>query len=243
MSSTNKTTNYELSQFIGTDKPAWLTDYNQDMAKIDAGIDAAQDTATGANGKADANTTKIGDLSYLSTTAKNNLVAAVNEVDSNAETAQNTANSANSTASSALSKANTLESSLNLSIITDNLSATVNAGSITYNNLKSARNADNSIGKLYGKIAVNLANTSATSITITIPNAFDTVPASFSLNGLAFRQLTKNAGWQGFDLNSYTINTNGSVTMTVNVFSDTTMLELLFVAGVIFLKSFGDQPE
>ena len=35
MSSTNKTTNYELSQFLGTDKPAWLSDYNTDMSKID----------------------------------------------------------------------------------------------------------------------------------------------------------------------------------------------------------------
>lgn len=36
MASTNKTTNYELSQFTSTDKPAWLGDYNQDMNKIDA---------------------------------------------------------------------------------------------------------------------------------------------------------------------------------------------------------------
>ena len=35
MSSTNKTTNYDLSQFVGSDKPAWLSDYNQDMSKID----------------------------------------------------------------------------------------------------------------------------------------------------------------------------------------------------------------
>lgn len=35
MSSTNKTTNYELSQFVGSDKPTWLGDYNSDMAKID----------------------------------------------------------------------------------------------------------------------------------------------------------------------------------------------------------------
>ena len=80
MSSTNKTTNYELSQFIGADKPAWLTDYNTDMSKIDAGIHSAQTAATGADGKADANTNNIGDLTYLSTTAKNTLVAAINEI-------------------------------------------------------------------------------------------------------------------------------------------------------------------
>lgn len=35
MSHTNSTTNYELSQFLGSDKPAWLVDYNGDMLKID----------------------------------------------------------------------------------------------------------------------------------------------------------------------------------------------------------------
>lgn len=35
MSSTNKTAKLGLSQFLGTDKPAWLGDYNADMQKID----------------------------------------------------------------------------------------------------------------------------------------------------------------------------------------------------------------
>lgn len=35
MSSTNKTTNYNLSQFVGTDIPSILNDYNGDMQKID----------------------------------------------------------------------------------------------------------------------------------------------------------------------------------------------------------------
>lgn len=38
MSSTNKTTNYKLSQFVGGDVPSWLGDYNGDMAKIDKAI-------------------------------------------------------------------------------------------------------------------------------------------------------------------------------------------------------------
>lgn len=38
MSSTNKTTNYNLSQFVGTDVPSWLGDYNGDMGKIDKAI-------------------------------------------------------------------------------------------------------------------------------------------------------------------------------------------------------------
>ena len=38
MSSTNKTTNYKLSQFVGTDVPSYLGDYNGDMSKIDKAI-------------------------------------------------------------------------------------------------------------------------------------------------------------------------------------------------------------
>ena len=48
MASTNKTTNYELSQFQSSDIPAWMTDYNGDMQKIDAGIHAAKTQAAGA---------------------------------------------------------------------------------------------------------------------------------------------------------------------------------------------------
>lgn len=40
MSSTNKTANYQLSQYIGTDKPTYLGDYNSDMSKIDAQMKA-----------------------------------------------------------------------------------------------------------------------------------------------------------------------------------------------------------
>ena len=38
MSSTNKTANYQLSQFVGTDIPSILNDYNGDMRKIDSAI-------------------------------------------------------------------------------------------------------------------------------------------------------------------------------------------------------------
>ena len=88
MASTNKTTNYELSQYIGTDKPTYLTDYNQDMSKIDAGIHAAKS-------EADTNASSIGTLSSLTTTAKTSCVAAINEVD--ADVATNTNNIATNT--------------------------------------------------------------------------------------------------------------------------------------------------
>ena len=97
MASTNKTTNYDLSQYIGTDKPTYLTDYNQDMSKIDAGIHAAKS-------EADTNADSIGTLSSLTTTAKSNLVAAINEVD--ADVATNTNNIATNTSNIATNTTN-----------------------------------------------------------------------------------------------------------------------------------------
>ena len=51
MTATNHTENYNLSQFIGTDRPTWLGDYNGDMAKIDAQLKQnADDIASAAAG-------------------------------------------------------------------------------------------------------------------------------------------------------------------------------------------------
>lgn len=53
MGHTNETSNYHLSQFLGTDKPAWLQDYNGDMQKIDTGINGAKVAADAAQLSAD----------------------------------------------------------------------------------------------------------------------------------------------------------------------------------------------
>lgn len=49
MTATKKTANYKLSQFVGTDRPTWLVDYNGDMVKIDAQMKQnAEDIASAA---------------------------------------------------------------------------------------------------------------------------------------------------------------------------------------------------
>lgn len=50
MTATNHTKNYNLSQFVGTDRPTWLVDYNGDMAKIDAQMKANADAIKSATG-------------------------------------------------------------------------------------------------------------------------------------------------------------------------------------------------
>ena len=71
MGSTNKTSNYELSQFLGSDKPAWLLDYNGDMLKIDTQMKANADAASAAQSKADTADGKADDLRTDLTTLNN----------------------------------------------------------------------------------------------------------------------------------------------------------------------------
>lgn len=63
MSSTNKTTNLELSQFIGSDSPKWLTDYNADMEKIDAGYQTVKAQADATDLIVGGHTTSLTSLS------------------------------------------------------------------------------------------------------------------------------------------------------------------------------------
>lgn len=102
-SSTNKTTNYELPQFIGTDKPTWLGDFNEAMADIDAGMhENASDISAMASDVATASATASQasqDVSTLSST--------VSSLSSDVSSATSTANNAQSTATSALNTANT----------------------------------------------------------------------------------------------------------------------------------------
>lgn len=84
--STNKTTNYELSQFIGTDKPTFLGDYNSDMGKIDNAIHTNATAISGASSDISLINNNIGTLSSLDTTDKTSVVNAINEVKGNATT-------------------------------------------------------------------------------------------------------------------------------------------------------------
>ena len=54
MSSTNTTTNYSLPQFISTDKPTWLGDFNGAMSTIDTQMKTNNTLAQTAKGVADA---------------------------------------------------------------------------------------------------------------------------------------------------------------------------------------------
>lgn len=93
MSSTNKTVTIELSQYIGTDKPTYLSDYNGDMLKIDNAIAAdrddiatAQSTADGADGKADANAQSIATIEDAINNNTNGLAKRITDVEGDVNT-------------------------------------------------------------------------------------------------------------------------------------------------------------
>lgn len=243
MSSTNKTTNYELSQFVGSDKPAWLADYNQDMSKIDTGMKANADGVTAATGKADTNASNIGDLTYLSTTAKNTLVAAINEVDSGVTTAQNTANSA----STAANTANTNIAKFNLSDRAT-LTPSVNKGSITSGDVNTvvqfATDTTNSIFKIYGRISIaNLASQTGT-LTITVGQTSLRPATAYTINCGAIVSRIYNTGITDTVPRNLTVNTDGSITIT-----DTTTLSSGAITNMVvmlppclyFNSDFGDE--
>lgn len=75
MSATNKTTNFELPLFIGTDIPSWLSDWNGSMNSIDSAMQTIKTTANGAASGVSGNTSSIqtinGELSTINSTLTN----------------------------------------------------------------------------------------------------------------------------------------------------------------------------
>lgn len=120
--STNKTANYELPQFVGTDKPTWLGDFNTAMTTIDGGmaenksniesmdsrVSSTESTASQASQNVSALTTRVSavesSVSSATTTANN--------AQSTATTALNTANTANGKADTNASAITTIESNV-----------------------------------------------------------------------------------------------------------------------------------
>lgn len=109
MSSTNKTTNYNLSQYIATDKPTYLGDYNSDMLKIDTQLKANADSAANAKSVAGSAQAVASDASKKVQNLNDSMTANSEDIASlktkNAQQDASIQNASNS-ATSALNKAN-----------------------------------------------------------------------------------------------------------------------------------------
>lgn len=243
MSSTNKTTNYDLSQFVGSDKPAWLADYNADMGKIDTGLKGNADAIAVTDGKADSNTTNIGNLANLNTQAKTNLVASVNEVYNTAGTAEGTAQAAATSANAAKTEADALSRYFAITQ-TGTANITVSGGTVDSgwaNTMKYALNADGTLGKIYGRIRFTKNTAGVTSVTLTVPGL--NTANSFVINSACYwycyaPQLQLVTIYSFRDVQ---VNTNGTITFDIpNSVGVNEQVTIWFPPCLYFFTDFGD---
>ena len=91
MSATNHTTNYNLPIYIATDKPKYLTDFNNAMQTIDTVIKGVADSIPD-------NVTEIQEQLTQTTQTANTAKSTADTAKSTADTAKSTADTAQSTA-------------------------------------------------------------------------------------------------------------------------------------------------
>lgn len=258
-SSTNKTSHYNLSQYVSSDKPTYLTDYNTDMSNIDTGI-------YGAKSKADTNETNIGDLTTLTTDTKSTLVGAINEVDSHADTnagniSQNTTDIATNTShigtmtnltttekSNLVGAVNEVDSNikkLNLnnfksySDVSDTDIDTISGGTLNSIDLTVATNSDGSIFKFYGNFRMT-KTTSQGNMYIILKNTGIVPDSEFVVKG-NFQTDTASGGVFVYPCN-FTVLSNGNIKVE---FGDTIVnaqKRAFLTPSLYFAKDFGDNP-
>lgn len=253
--STNKTANYELPQFVGTDKPTWLGDFNNAMASIDAGmaenksdiesmdsrVSSAESTASTASQNV---ATLTGRVNTLQTNVESTTTTA-NNAQSTATSALNTANSAQSTANTADSKANEVETNLNSFEREFNLTTTktysssssdvsVIGGNIYSGSVTIATNSTGSIFKLYGNLNIRCT---ANPYKITLNNTGISTDASYNINCVGF------ADTGSLQTVNVEVNNNQIVISTyIQSTSSSTVRTMILFPCVYFNTNFGDTP-
>ena len=242
MSHTNSTTNYNLPQFVGTDKPTWLNDVNGAMSAIDAQMKANADSATSAGTSATTANNAIGTMANLETTEKTTLVGAVNEVNTAVGTVSGVATGAVSTATNALTKATNLETAFNMTQFIDYPATVITKSNMgdPYGNLHIASNADGSIGKIYGFLGACGINGNNAYYEIDTPFRPTTdITISDACLGIQV------AGTQAYSENiarfPITISTTGKVRILCSYPSGRTY-NLYLPPCLYFMKDFGDTP-
>ena len=251
MASTNKTTNYELSQYVGTDKPTYLGDYNSDMLKIDTQMKANADNVATAISSAQTATSTANQANttagQANTTAQTANTTA-GQANTTANNAQSTANSALSTATTASSKAdtvasdlNTFEQKFNFTDIKD-LAVNMTNGTVSANNIKVATNSDGSIGKIYGRIQFNRtgSNNTFTGSSDLRPSENITINC---LGALWVKSGASTGSWVLYSSSDVEIATDGTITFrTTASTSNAGFGMFIFYPCLLFMQSFGDTP-
>lgn len=230
MGATNHTTNYNLPQFVGSDKPTWLGDVNGAMSAIDTQMKSNNTLAGTADTKAD--------------TALTNASTA----QSTATTADAKADNANTTATNALNKSLSVEQALNefkqVFNLTDgqlyngNQMTTPDGSVLSSSNITIITNSDKSLFKIYGNLFVTTST--AGSHTVTIPNTgldpesdYSIANASLEYYGAASNEIIANGIY---------VRANGNVEINYYTRGAVSNMRVILIPILYFNKSFGDTP-
>lgn len=119
MGATNHTANYELPQWIGSDKPTFLGDMNDAFLKIDGQMKANANSATNAEsaaGRAVSTATEASQNASQALQTANTASANASQALDTANSASETANNANTTANAASSAATQAQGTANTAI-------------------------------------------------------------------------------------------------------------------------------
>lgn len=242
MASTNKTEFYDLSQYVASDKPTYLTDYNNDMDIIDGAIhsvdvkagvaetkadsadtkaDNAQTTATEALNSAGSANTNIGTMANLDTTNKSTLVGAINEVNDKANDNDSKISNFNLT---------------NFTNYGQNDMTFTNCTAISgQTDLTVATNSDGSLAKIYGHVFVNKTSNVTGYVSIQTSLRPDT---DITINPIG---ITQHVNSKSIWYISLTIRTTGEVVINYPVIGAGDQYAI-FIPTLLFVKDFGDTP-
>lgn len=234
MASTNKTQNYELSQYIGSDKPTYLGDYNADMLKIDTQMKRNAD-----------NVASVGATATTASETANTAIENASSAQTSADEAQTSANSANNTATTALQKANTNETKItnleNLFNLNDIIQ--YQSGNMTFQNcsliagtLSVATNNNGSIGKIYGNLVIQ--NDGINQVKhILISGTHLRPDTTIVLNPVGIFASSPSLA----ESITVSIDRNGNLDITV-FGSSTGTGNVIILPCIYFMKDFGDTP-
>ena len=262
---TNETDNYDLPQFVGTDKPTWLGDFNTAMASIDSAIaENASDISS-----LDTRVTSAEGTASQASSDVASLQSTVSSLSSSVTSATTTANNAQSTATSALNTANTADgkadtnasaissltprvtqceadiANINLdnhaTYTTSNMNHTgtytINSGSVV--NL--AYNEDGSLAKIYGVVLAQ-SMTAQGNITIQTPLRPE---SDIEFAGCADAYIYKYGSplaVYSLRQQSYTLSTTGLLTIPMGKTGSSDATYVSLHACLLFIKDFGDTP-
>ena len=255
---TNQTANYDLPQFVGTDKPTWLGDFNQAMSDIDAGMH--KNASDIANMESDvASATQAASQASQNVTA---LTTTVNSLSSTVTSVQTTANNASQTASSALNTANTANGKadsnatnitslqnavreFNLDTFTTIAKSDTTATGVNSDytvNLTLATNShDKTVFKLYGQVIGKL--TTYNQVGYISFNTALRPESDITINGAGIYVLEAPnlsiAAIRGADI---VVKKTGEVRVNLDIWSETVKCRALLFANLYFLSDFGDTP-